>query len=45
MYQIYRTSFINFDLGYGAALSAMLMVVLAAVSAVQMLLLRKTDFS
>ncbi len=45
VYQIYRTSFINFDLGYGAALSAMLMVVLAAVSAVQMLLLRKTDFS
>ncbi|MEV6488064.1 sugar ABC transporter permease [Actinoplanes sp. NPDC051633] len=45
VYQIYRTSFINFDLGYGAALSAMLMVVLAAVSAVQMLLLRKTDHS
>ena len=45
VYQIYRTSFINFDLGYGAALSAMLMVVLAAVSAVQMLLLRRTDHS
>jgi len=45
VYQIYRTSFINFDLGYGAALSAMLMVALAAVSAVQMLLLRKTDYS
>jgi multiple sugar transport system permease protein len=45
VYQIYRTSFINFDLGYGAALSAMLMVVLAAVSALQMLLLRKTDHS
>jgi multiple sugar transport system permease protein len=43
VYQIYRTSFINFELGYGAALSAMLMVVLAAVSALQMLLLRKTD--
>ena len=45
VYQIYRTSFINFELGYGAALSAMLMVVLAAVSALQMLLLRKTDHS
>ncbi|GLY18997.1 sugar ABC transporter permease [Kineosporia sp. NBRC 101677] len=45
VYQIYRTSFINFDLGYGAALSAMLMIVLAMVSAVQMLLLRKTDLS
>lgn len=45
VYQIYRTSFINFDLGYGSALSAMLMVALAAVSAAQMLLLRRTDFS
>ncbi|MGW4796493.1 carbohydrate ABC transporter permease [Nonomuraea sp. NPDC004297] len=45
VYQIYRTSFINFELGYGAALSAMLMVVLAAVSALQMLLLRNSDHS
>ncbi|WP_198676355.1 carbohydrate ABC transporter permease [Kribbella monticola] len=45
VYQIYRTSFINFDLGYGAALSAILMVALAAVSAVQMLLLRNSDHS
>jgi len=45
VYQIYRTSFINFELGYGAALSAMLMVALAAVSAAQMLLLRNTDNS
>ncbi|NMO54800.1 sugar ABC transporter permease [Actinoplanes sp. TBRC 11911] len=45
VYQIYRVSFINFELGYGAALSAMLMVALAAVSALQMLLLRKTDHS
>ncbi|GGJ65862.1 carbohydrate ABC transporter permease [Streptomyces brasiliensis] len=45
VYQIYRTSFINFELGYGAALSAMLMVALAAVSALQMLLLRKSDHS
>ncbi|MEV6156912.1 sugar ABC transporter permease [Nonomuraea sp. NPDC052129] len=45
VYQIYRTSFINFELGYGAALSAMLMVALAAVSALQMLLLRNSDHS
>lgn len=43
VYQIYRTSFINFELGYGAALSTLLMLVLAVVSAVQMLLLRHTD--
>ncbi|SDV02670.1 carbohydrate ABC transporter membrane protein 1, CUT1 family [Microlunatus sagamiharensis] len=43
VYAIYRTSFISFKLGYGAALSVFLMVVLAVVSAVQMLLLRNTD--
>jgi multiple sugar transport system permease protein len=43
VYTIYRTSFISFKLGYGAALSVFLMVILAAVSAVQMLLLRNTD--
>lgn len=43
VYQIYRTSFINFDLGYGASLSTLLMLVLAAVSALQMLLLRNAD--
>lgn len=43
VYQIYRTSFIQFDLGYGAALSLLLMLVLGAVSAVQMLLLRNSD--
>jgi multiple sugar transport system permease protein len=43
VYAIYRTSFISFKLGYGAALSVFLMVILAAVSAVQMLLLRNTD--
>jgi multiple sugar transport system permease protein len=43
VYQIYRTSFINFDLGYGASLSTLLMIVLAAVSALQMLLLRNSD--
>jgi multiple sugar transport system permease protein len=43
VYQIYRTSFTSFKLGYGAALSVLLMVILAIVSAVQMLLLRNTD--
>jgi multiple sugar transport system permease protein len=43
VYEIYRTSFISFDLGYGAALSAMLMLVLVAISAVQLLLLRSAD--
>ncbi|MGI3786770.1 MAG: carbohydrate ABC transporter permease [Janthinobacterium lividum] len=43
VYAIHRTSFISFKLGYGAALSVFLMVILAIVSAVQMLLLRNTD--
>src|SRR3954447_156218 len=43
VYQIYRVSFVQFQLGYGAALSVLLMVVLAAVSAVQLLLLRNTE--
>ena len=43
VYAIYRTSFISFKLGYGAALSVFLMVILALVSAVQLLLLRNTD--
>lgn len=43
VYEIYRTSFIKFQLGYGSALSVLLMIVLAAVSAVQMLLLRSSD--
>jgi multiple sugar transport system permease protein len=45
VYQIYRTSFIQFDLGYGAALSLLLMLVLGLVSAAQMLLLRNSDNS
>jgi multiple sugar transport system permease protein len=36
---IYRTSFISFNLGYGAAMSILLMIVLAGVSAVQLLLI------
>jgi multiple sugar transport system permease protein len=43
VYEIYRTSFIKFQLGYGSAQSALLMIVLAAVSAVQILLLRSSD--
>jgi multiple sugar transport system permease protein len=43
VYAIYRTSFISFRLGYGAALSVFLMVILAIVSAIQMLLLRNTE--
>jgi multiple sugar transport system permease protein len=43
VYQIYRVSFVQFQLGYGAALSVLLMIVLAAVSAVQLMLLRNTD--
>ncbi len=43
VYEIYRVSFIKFQLGYGAALSVILMVILAIVSAVQLLLLRNSD--
>ena len=43
VYQIYRISFVQFQLGYGAALSVLLMIVLAALSAVQLLLLRNTE--
>ena len=43
VYQIYRVSFVQFQLGYGAALSVLLMIVLAAVSAMQLLLLRNSD--
>ncbi len=43
VYSIYRNSFISFKLGYGAALSVFLMIILAIVSAFQMLLLRNTD--
>ncbi|OUE32046.1 sn-glycerol-3-phosphate transport system permease protein UgpA [Clavibacter michiganensis] len=45
VYEIYRSSFIRLDLGYGAALSIILMVVLGLVSAAQMLLLRNSDHS
>jgi multiple sugar transport system permease protein len=40
VYWIYRSSFTYFKLGYGAALSVVLLVILAAISAVQLRLLR-----
>jgi len=43
VYQIYRVSFVQFHLGYGAALSILLMIGLGIVSCVQMLLLRNVD--
>jgi multiple sugar transport system permease protein len=42
VYEIYRTSFVSFHLGYGAALSILTMLALAAVSAVQLLLIRQS---
>lgn len=43
VYSIYRYSFTQFRLGYGAALSVVLMGILGIVSGLQMLLLRNTD--
>ncbi|MFI1482511.1 carbohydrate ABC transporter permease [Streptomyces sp. NPDC020747] len=43
VFEIYRTSFIQFELGLGATFSALLMIVLVAVSALQMYLLRSSD--
>jgi multiple sugar transport system permease protein len=42
VYAIYRTSFVSFHLGYGAALSILTMLALAGVSAVQLLLVRQS---
>ncbi|GCB47429.1 carbohydrate ABC transporter permease [Streptomyces sp. NL15-2K] len=42
VYEIYRTSFIQFRLGLGAAFSALLMIALVMVSAIQMYLLRSS---
>ncbi len=45
VYWIYHTSFVTFQLGYGSALSILLMLVLAAVSFVQLRLIhRSTEF-
>jgi multiple sugar transport system permease protein len=45
VFQIYRVGFVQFHLGYASALSILLMLVLGAVSAAQMLLLRNSDNS
>src|SRR2546429_364173 len=42
VFWIYRTSFVSFHLGYGAALSILTMLALGAVSAVQLLLIRQS---
>jgi multiple sugar transport system permease protein len=41
VYRIYNTSFISFDLGYGAAMSVVLMVILMIISGIQLFLLRE----
>jgi multiple sugar transport system permease protein len=41
VYHIYNTSFISFDLGYGAAMSVVLMVILMIISGIQLFLLRE----
>lgn len=43
VYEIYRTSFIHFELGLGATFSALLMIVLMVVSALQLYLLRSSE--
>jgi multiple sugar transport system permease protein len=45
VYQIFRVSFQQFQVGYGSALSLLLMLVLGAVSVGQLLLLRNSDNS
>ncbi len=43
VYEIYRTSFIHFKLGLGATFSALIMIVLMVVSALQLYLLRSSE--
>ncbi|WP_345437353.1 carbohydrate ABC transporter permease [Microbacterium gilvum] len=45
VFEIYRSGFVKFDVGYASALSILLMLALGVVSAVQMLLLRNSDNS
>jgi multiple sugar transport system permease protein len=40
VYWIYNSSFVNFQLGYGAAMSVVLMLILVTITAVQLYLLR-----
>lgn len=41
VYKIYNTSFVSFDLGYGSAMSVVLMVILMIISGIQLFLLRE----
>ncbi len=43
VYYIYNVSFVNFNLGYGATLSVIVMVILLGFSVIQLLLLRGRD--
>jgi multiple sugar transport system permease protein len=43
VYWIFNQSFVSFKLGYGAALSMVLLAILVALSLVQLWLLRKPD--
>lgn len=40
VYDIYNTSFVSFDLGYGSAMSVVLMIILMIISGIQLFLLR-----
>lgn len=41
VYDIYNTSFVSFDLGYGSAMSVVLMIILMIISGIQLFLLRE----
>lgn len=41
VYEIYNTSFVSFDLGYGSAMSVILMIILMIISGIQLFLLRE----
>ena len=43
VYQIYNNSFISFKLGYGAAMSVVLMLILVALTVVQLYVLRNKE--
>jgi multiple sugar transport system permease protein len=43
VYWIYRASFTYFKLGYGSALSLLLMVILTAISVLQLIVLREPE--
>lgn len=41
VYDIYNTSFVSFELGYGSAMSVVLMIILMIISGIQLFLLRE----